>query len=179
MPYTKTYAGGFLDSPSSLTTPITAASLNAVCDELALYNTAWTSYTPTWTNLTLGNAVLNYASYALVGKICIYKVHYTFGSTTNATSTIGISVPVNFAANYATSVLSFFTGQGLYTDTSAGLSYTFTIGRSLSNLARFFANVTNATYGSIGTMNASFPAALTTGNATGDTFQFSIIYETV
>ena len=178
MPYTKTYAGGFLDSPSSLTTPITAASLNAVCDELALYNTAWTSYTPAGTNLTLGNAVTNYASYSLVGKICFVKVHYTLGSTTNATGTIALSLPVSLAANYGTSVQSFF-GHGLYTDASAGLSYTFGVARNASNAVRFSAHLASGTYVSLATMNASVPAALTTGNATGDTLQFSAIYETV
>jgi hypothetical protein len=161
-----------------LTTPITAASLNAVCDELALYNTAWTSYTPTWSNLTIGNAVLSYASYALVGKICFVKVYYTFGSTTNATSTIGLSLPVAMASNYATAVQAPI-GMGYYTDSSSSLTYPFIASRSSSSVLRFFAHNASATYVSVATVNASVPATLTTGNATGDTFQFSAFYETV
>ena len=40
----------------------------------------WTSYTPTITNLTLGNGSLS-AKYALVGKTMFFAVFFTLGST--------------------------------------------------------------------------------------------------
>lgn len=49
-------------------------------------NTAWTSYTPTWTGSTgspsLGNGTVS-AAYKRIGKTMFFRIHYTFGTTTN------------------------------------------------------------------------------------------------
>lgn len=49
-------------------------------------NTAWTAYTPTWTGSTtnpaLGNGTVS-AAYKRIGKTVFFRIHYTFGSTTN------------------------------------------------------------------------------------------------
>jgi len=58
-----------------------------------LSNGAWTSYTPTWTNLTVGNATQN-SFYTQIGKLVVVRVQLTFGTTTSLTSVIDISLPV-------------------------------------------------------------------------------------
>lgn len=58
---------------------------------------ALTTFVPTWTNLTVGNGVLNICSYQRIGRtIHNYKVRFTFGTTTAVTGAITVSTP--FAA---------------------------------------------------------------------------------
>ena len=55
---------------------------------------AWTSYTPTFTNLTIGNGQ-RAAAYMQVGKTVIYAGRLDWGSTTSATATDTlVSLPV-------------------------------------------------------------------------------------
>ncbi len=46
----------------------------------------WTSFTPTWTGLTVGNGSLNSCDYLQVGKIMFYRGVFQFGSTTSVTA---------------------------------------------------------------------------------------------
>jgi hypothetical protein len=59
---------------------------------------AWTAFTPTWVNLTVGNGVYNAAHYSLVGKTVTLAIDFTFGSTTAITGTgVNIQVPADLA----------------------------------------------------------------------------------
>ena len=70
-------------------------------DHLTIYNgTAWivfdtktTTYTPTFTNFTLGNGVINHARYWKLGKIVYLVVDVTLGTTSAVTGQITISFP--------------------------------------------------------------------------------------
>ena len=79
------------------------------------YETAWTSYTPTWTTPgtqpTLGDGTLT-GAYKQIGKTVFVRVRLTFGTTTNggtgawyfnlpvtASSTWGIQMPVSILDN--------------------------------------------------------------------------------
>ena len=59
---------------------------------------AWTSYTPTFTNFTLGNGTITYSKYAKLGKVVLLEVGVILGSTSSVTGRIGISLPVNSVA---------------------------------------------------------------------------------
>jgi hypothetical protein len=61
---------------------------------------AWTSWTPTWTNLTVGNGTLNVAKYKQVGKTVHYRVRFTIGSTTSVGAAPNFTIPVTAAADY-------------------------------------------------------------------------------
>jgi len=73
-------------------------------DELQYYNGtsfvsglpfgAWTSYTPTFTNFTLGNGTITLAKYVQIGKTVIVKVFVTLGSTSSVSGKIGFTLPV-------------------------------------------------------------------------------------
>lgn len=59
---------------------------------------AWTTWSPTWTGLTVGNGTLT-AKYSQVGKTVFVRLHLLFGSTTAVTA-LGprFSLPVTSAA---------------------------------------------------------------------------------
>lgn len=54
---------------------------------------AWKSWTPTWTNLTPGNATVT-GKYTQIGKTVHFKLHITWGSGTSCTNDPKFSLPV-------------------------------------------------------------------------------------
>lgn len=56
----------------------------------------WSSWTPTWTNLTVGNGTVN-ARYKQTGKTVDYELILTFGSTTSIGGNVSVTVPVTSA----------------------------------------------------------------------------------
>lgn len=79
---------------------VTATYMNTeVRDAFAGIQSAWTSYTPTWTNLTVGNGTVA-AYYMRVGKTIHARCRIVWGSTTSATSAIGASLPVTPSSAY-------------------------------------------------------------------------------
>lgn len=69
---------------------------------------AWQSWTPSWTNLTLGNGVLE-ATYIQIGKTINFRIMLTLGTTTNISGAVSFSLPVTAAAYYG-NVRSFIGG---------------------------------------------------------------------
>jgi hypothetical protein len=57
------------------------------------YTGAWTSFTPTWSNVTVGNATIT-AKYCQIGKIIFVKVFFRFGSTTAFTGNVTMGNPI-------------------------------------------------------------------------------------
>jgi hypothetical protein len=71
-------------------------------------NGTWTNYTPTWTNITVGNGAVT-ARYMQIGKIVFINLGITFGSTTSVSGIIIGSLPITgsnlqAAANYNASI---------------------------------------------------------------------------
>lgn len=77
----------------------TGNELQQYTDLLNVLSSAWPSWTPTWTNLTIGNGVVS-AKYRQVGKTVDYRVKVTFGSTTALTGTPTFTLPVTPHADY-------------------------------------------------------------------------------
>jgi hypothetical protein len=100
-------AGDTIEVLSFVTAPIGDAYTQAAADAkfattVNFPASAWTSYTPTFTNLTVGNGTIN-AAYTQIGKTVIVRISFTWGSTTSATSSPTIvSLPVA-ARNVGTS----------------------------------------------------------------------------
>lgn len=59
----------------------------------------WTSYTPTLTNVTLGNGTLE-GWYVRIGRTIHFRVKLTWGSTTSASGLQGFSLPVAMHSSY-------------------------------------------------------------------------------
>lgn len=103
---------------------VTAAKMNThVRDNLKAIGDAWTSYVPSWTatttNPTLGNGTLT-GKYLQAGKLVIFRIELTIGSTTTAGSGVySLSLPVA-TAHSTNAVLG---GGGLFFDTSAANHY--------------------------------------------------------
>ena len=57
------------------------------------YSGAWISYTPTWTNLTVGNGTNNFA-YKQIGKSVFVRGLFTLGSTSSISGSISVSLPI-------------------------------------------------------------------------------------
>ena len=60
----------------------------------------WITWTPTYTNLTIGNGTVT-ARYQQINKIVNFSFNLTFGSTTAITGGIRISFPVTAATSQA------------------------------------------------------------------------------
>ncbi len=73
--------------------------------EWIVYDTAWTTYTPTLTNITLGNGTV-VARYAQLGKVIHMHFRITLGTTSAVSGTPIISLPV------ATTSARLHTGVG-------------------------------------------------------------------
>lgn len=61
---------------------------------------AYLSWTPSWTNLTIGNAT-TVAKYLQVGKTVDFYLIVTFGSTTSISGTVSVSYPVTPTSSYS------------------------------------------------------------------------------
>jgi len=56
-------------------------------------NTAWTAWTPTWTNLTIGNGT-QVAKYTQHGKLIVARLSLKFGSTSSISGDVSFTLPV-------------------------------------------------------------------------------------
>lgn len=72
---------------------------------LTALETAWTTYAPTWTNLTIGNGTVT-ALYRRIGKLVIVRVSIVFGSTTSVSGSVRFTLPVTRAAYAGTAGLT-------------------------------------------------------------------------
>lgn len=77
---------------------------------------SWDTWTPTWTNLTLGNGTLT-AKYKQVGKTVQVHLKLVFGTTTSISGDATFSLPVTRAAYGGTANLDIIGQSGMY-DTS-------------------------------------------------------------
>ena len=60
----------------------------------------WANYTPTWTNLTVGNGT-NSGRYIQIEKVVFFNAYVLFGSTTSVSGGIEVSVPVTAGSTSA------------------------------------------------------------------------------
>lgn len=78
---------------------------------------SWDSYTPTLTNITLGNGTLT-GDWWRAGRGIFFKVKLTFGSTTSVSGTMTIGLPTAYADGTDAEVFS-----ALMFDNSANTRY--------------------------------------------------------
>jgi hypothetical protein len=84
---------------------LTAAELNAAG--------TWTSFTPSWVNLTPGNGVVS-AAYSQFNKILFVRVKLTWGTTTSCTDPVRMTLPASLTQDTASQET---VGFAQYTDT--------------------------------------------------------------
>jgi hypothetical protein len=77
------------------------------------YNAAWTDWTPTWTNLTVGNGTL-VAKYKQIGKTVFWKIKFSCGSTSVVSNNARFTPPVTYSSDWLTD--DMYCGYGLALD---------------------------------------------------------------
>jgi hypothetical protein len=151
---------------------LTADQMNEIGGNLNEIGDAWTSYTPTWTNLTVGNATQD-SAYVAAGKLYFVRIGLTFGSTTSISAipefTLpgGVSVSSEYYANYQF-------GYGGFRDASAGTTFTSPILRAAATASKLRFGTLNATQNHVfnDAVSATIPFTWNTGDLIMGTFFF-------
>jgi hypothetical protein len=94
---------------------VTAAEMNTeIRDAFTGVQAAWTVYTTTTTNITLGNGTLD-ARYTRFGQTVIMQVRFTFGSTSAITGRPSFTMPTSTrSALWAMNCTAFDTSAGAW-----------------------------------------------------------------
>lgn len=116
-------SNGVLNTANAVTATSIAAS--AVTPNALATGTgsgwAWSTWVPTWVNLTPGNAVTNYR-YIQMGKTVFFQLVLTFGNTTAITGAPTISLPTTPSSNYiANSPNGSYIGEACYLNASTAV----------------------------------------------------------
>ena len=130
----------------------------------------WQSWTPTWTNLTVGNGTLN-AHYFQIGKFVGVRVGFTLGST----SAVG-DVRMSFPVAPKTSIL-FLTrakmGSVVLFDSSSGVQNIGSLRIETTTTVRFLIDNAASTYLAVNAISATVPFTW----ASGDVLSTLFFYE--
>lgn len=138
---------------------ILAEDLDDTTDPVAAMLTAWATWTPTYTNLTVGSGGVTVARYKEVGKTVHYRWSFTLGTGSAIGAGPRFTLPVAPASGYANHILGdgyvwdsgvaahrfavrqqsgstvecvYFTGGGAATFVSSTVPVTFGTGDSLN-----------------------------------------------
>jgi hypothetical protein len=130
------------------------------------YTGAWTSYTPTLNNITLGNGTVT-ARYCQIGKVVFVFNEIVFGSTTTIVNYPGFSLPISSVA-----YTGYFGGTVYMLDSGTAEFYGLVYNDS-SVRATFFAQLASGTYVRDAVIGTLVPMTWTTN----DKLQASYWYE--
>lgn len=152
----------WVDEPST-STPTSAANFNAM--ELGIQDlsdalgtgTAWTSYTPTTTNITVGNGTVT-AAYARYGKTIFGRFNFTLGSTSAMGTDPKFTLP--FALRSSSDPILF---SGIHIDSGTSEFPLVLIVDSTTTVAARCMN-TGTSYGSLAFVSSTVPMAWTTSD---------------
>ena len=150
-------------------------AVEALEAKVAIGNTVlgtYTTYTPTWTNLTVGNGTL-VAKVARVNNLVHVLGRLTFGSTTTVSGDIDMSLPINMSTVYS----GIYGQPGAfmrYYDASSG-AYSQGDVQSVGSSTVVRLRVYNAstTYLSLASLSATVPFTWTTS----DVLLWNMVYE--
>ena len=123
----------------------------------------WTSFTPSWTNLTVGNGTVS-AHYSIVNKILFVRVKFTMGSTSSMGDPLRMTLPASLTQN---TDAQESIGWAQLTDTGVA-SYTGFVNVSSSTQVTIAVINASSTYGQTNNVNGTRPFTF----ATGDTVAF-------
>jgi hypothetical protein len=90
------------------------------------YTGGWTTWTPTFTNFTLGNGTIIGARYQQIGKTVNFVLYISFGSTTSVSGLVQFSLPISAAAGVNSGLGTQLLGRAF--DANTTLNYTL-VGR--------------------------------------------------
>lgn len=154
-----------LGNPLYRTTPESVAS-----DFLNGQNSAaWTDFTPTWTNLTLGNGV-QVAKYTKIGRTVFGSYKLTMGTTTAIGTNPYFTPPIPVSSDYSTSIHPI--GTGCAFDGSVYYTVWPAFRNSLTRI-EMMAMGAGGTYSNFADLSGTTPATWNTS----DVFMLSFCYQ--
>lgn len=153
----------------------------AITDTIAVANggvdqLAWTTYTPTLTNITLGNGTLACAYKLLTKKTLAVRFQLTAGTTTAFAAGVLAKFSLPLLAESSIALHSAI-GELIYYDASLPNIYAGTLmleTNSGTATAGMYVEYSNSTYTYLGMLMNTVPVAIATGDVISSTF----IYET-
>ncbi len=157
------------DTPARLAVGANDLLLTAASGETTglKYTGAWTSWTPTYANFTIGNATVT-AKYQQIGKIVNIFYRAVWGSTTSFTSFPQITLPIN-AANSG-----YSTGNAYLEDNGIG-SFAGSILIETANVFQLILQNSTGTYASNAFLSANtIPFTWATGDKMIATFSYEV-----
>jgi len=150
---------------------LTAASMNAISDNLDAVGGAWTSYTPTWTNLTVGTSTQDF-KYLNAGKLYVVRFKVTLAAGFSISGSPEFSLPQSVTANAGYIGTSPW-GLGFVYDVSGPAYMTFIVpGTGVLDRARFAVLTDIGTHIAFGGVNATTPATWAAGDIFSGQFMF-------
>jgi len=126
----------------------------------------WTTWTPTFTNFTLGNGTV-VARYVQIGKTTHFSISILLGSTSSILGSVSISLPFNVQANYSLGATKegAVIGNVMYLDTGNQIFYgVFQVRSNDYTKADPMAMVASGTYVSFANWQGTIPIALGSGD---------------
>lgn len=166
-----TYGTPYVTSSDYVTNyPTTSLALaNQIDTILGPLSSAWTSYTPSWTNLTAGNGTVACA-YVKVGRLVQVRIKFTLGSTSSVGTIPELSLPASFASAY-TNITPV--GKCVLYDLSAdGVFYGMIIPSTGLSTARVFVDNVAGTYAIPGLVTSTAPFTWATGDRIEAMFRY-------
>ena len=106
----------YLTNASASSTYLTQSSASTTYATQANFsNTAWTSWTPVYTNLTVGNGTIS-ARYKQIGKTVFIKHSFTFGSTSSISGNVTLTLPITAKSDslYSSTMVNLTDADGSY-----------------------------------------------------------------
>ncbi len=164
---------GTIGTSSAVTTASIADAAVTPAKLIAGTGSGWTwqTWSPTWTNLTIGNGTVNYANYIQTGKTVVFRLRVTFGNTTTIGGTpVSFTLPVALNAATTTNVDTIGYTVQLY-DTNV-TNYVGGL-RVFSSTAVSISAMPVGAYVNLSDMSATVPFAWNSG----DIFTVTAYYE--
>jgi hypothetical protein len=133
---------------------------------------AWSSWTPTWTNLTVGNGTVT-ANFIQIGKTIIGRIKMVFGSTSSISGDVGFTAPVAGLSVYSSSPASGNVGVVRLINVGTGAFFgNIAFGDGSNTVLKLNAQSTNATYAGDATLSSTIPFTWTNGSIFFGTFTY-------
>lgn len=123
-------------------------------------NSAWTTWTPTWTNLTVGNATQDFR-YKQYGKLVVVRGQITLGSTSSMGNSPNFTLPVNMNT---TGLSANISEVGICVHRISGVTYHGRLYYNSGSTLGVYANLVNGNYSSDAAVTATVPATWGNGS---------------
>jgi hypothetical protein len=135
---------------------------DAYFDSLIGSGTAWTAFTPVWTNLTVGNGT-NASYYQQIGKTVSVTVSFKLGTTSSVSSNPYFALPVAASSHYTTT-LNY--PLGLSWVVAGGTGYINVIGlnSATTGTAQLISILASGTYALASGSTSTVPGTWTTND---------------